>query len=64
MTNDHIKGVWNTVKGKAKVVLGEVTDNEDLKAEGSVDKLYGLLQSKLGDAKQVLKTTIDKVRLP
>jgi uncharacterized protein YjbJ (UPF0337 family) len=64
MNSDQIKGAWNLVKGKAKVVLGEVVGDENLKAEGSADKLYGLLHSKLGDAKQVIKSKIDKVRLP
>jgi uncharacterized protein YjbJ (UPF0337 family) len=64
MNQDQIRGVLGQLRGKAKVILGELTDNPDKKAEGSVDKLYGLLQQKFGDAKQTVKRQLDKVRLP
>ncbi|MDB4990215.1 MAG: hypothetical protein JWN04_5393, partial [Myxococcaceae bacterium] len=55
---------WGQLKGKAKVILGELTDDQDKKADGSVDKLYGRLQKQFGDAKQTLKRSLDKVKLP
>jgi len=64
MNQDQIRGVLGQLKGKAKVILGELTDNPDKKAEGSVDKLYGLLQQKFGQAKEQVKRRIDKVKLP
>jgi len=64
MNQDQIRGVLGQLKGKAKVILGELTDNPDKKAEGSVDKLYGLLQQKFGEAKEQVKRRIDKVKLP
>jgi uncharacterized protein YjbJ (UPF0337 family) len=64
MNRDQIKGSWDRVKGKAKLVLGELTNDETLKAEGSVDKLYGLIQKRFGDTKEVIKSKIDKVRMP
>jgi uncharacterized protein YjbJ (UPF0337 family) len=64
MNRDQIKGSIDRLKGKAKVVLGELTNDENLKAEGSVDKLYGLIQKRFGDTKQVIKAKIDKVRMP
>jgi uncharacterized protein YjbJ (UPF0337 family) len=64
MNQDQIRGVLGQLKGKAKVILGELTDNPDKKAEGSVDKLYGLLQQRFGQAKELVKRRIDKVKLP
>jgi uncharacterized protein YjbJ (UPF0337 family) len=64
MNRDQIKGSLDRLKGKAKLVLGELTNDEAMKAEGSVDKLYGLLQKRFGDAKEVVKSKIDKVRMP
>jgi uncharacterized protein YjbJ (UPF0337 family) len=64
MNQDQIRGVWGQLKGKAKVIFGELTDNPDHKAAGTVDKLYGSLQKGFGDAKQQLKRSLDKVKLP
>ena len=64
MNQDQLRGLWGQLKGKAKIIIGELTDDEDAKAEGTVDKLYGRLQSRFGDVKQRVKATIDKVRLP
>ena len=64
MNREQVKGSWDRLKGKAKVVLGELTDNEGMKAEGTADKLYGLIQKRFGDTKEVIKAKIDKVRLP
>ena len=64
MNRDQIKGSWDRVKGKAKLVLGELTNDDAMKAEGSVDKLYGLIQKRFGDTKEVIKAKIDKVKMP
>ena len=64
MNRDQIKGSLDRLKGKAKLVIGELTNDENLKAEGSVDKLYGLIQKRFGDAKEVVKSKIDKVKMP
>ena len=64
MNQDQLRGLWGQLKGKAKIIIGELTDDEDAKAEGTVDKLYGRLQSRFGVVKQRVKATIDKVRLP
>ena len=64
MNRDQVKGSWEQLKGKAKVVWGELTDDEVLKADGNVDKLYGIIQKKFGDTKEVIKAKLDKVKLP
>jgi len=64
MNQDQMKGVLGQLKGRAKVIFGELTNNENIKADGSVDKLYGLLQQTFGDTKELIKKRIDKIKLP
>jgi uncharacterized protein YjbJ (UPF0337 family) len=42
------------VKGKIKEVTGELSDNPDLEAEGTGEKLAGKVQEKIGQVKMVL----------
>ena len=63
MNRDQVQGKWNRTKGKAKKVWGEATDNEAKKAEGSGDKLHGVIQEKFGDAKEAIKTKLDGLHL-
>ncbi len=44
MNQDQIKGTWDQIKGKAKRIWGELTDDDFKKAEGSADKLYGVIE--------------------
>ncbi|MFT3923381.1 MAG: CsbD family protein [Myxococcales bacterium] len=64
MNQDQVKGVLGQLKGRAKVIWGEITNNENIKADGSVDKLYGLVQQTFGDTKELLKKRLDKIKLP
>lgn len=64
MNQDQVKGVLGQLKGRAKVIWGELTSNENVKADGSVDKLYGLVQQTFGDTKELLKKRLDKIKLP
>jgi uncharacterized protein YjbJ (UPF0337 family) len=64
MNQDQIKGQWEQLKGKAKLAWGELTDDDILKAEGSADKLYGVIQSRFGDSKEVIADKLAKVKMP
>lgn len=64
MNRDQLKGSWFQLKGKAKRVFGELAEDDAMRADGSVDKLYGIIQKKFGDTKEVIKSKIDKARLP
>lgn len=63
MNSDQVGGQWEQLKGKAKRIWGELTDDDFLKAEGSQDKLYGLIQEKFGDTKESIKQKIDRVKM-
>lgn len=38
-------------------------DDDFTKAEGSVDKLYGLIQEKFGDTKEAIKAKLDTLHV-
>ena len=63
MNRDQIEGNWNQVKGKAKRIWGELSDDDIKRAEGSVDKLCGIIQERFGDTKETIKKRIDQVTL-
>jgi uncharacterized protein YjbJ (UPF0337 family) len=54
-TTDQIEGKIHEVKGALKEKVGEVTRNEDLKAEGQNENFSGKLQKKAGEIKQVFE---------
>lgn len=64
MNKDQIEGTWDQVKGRAKRAWGELTDDDFTKAEGSADKLFGIIQEKFGDTKEAIKAKIDALHMP
>jgi uncharacterized protein YjbJ (UPF0337 family) len=63
MNKDQIQGKWEQVKGRAKKAWGELTDDDIKKAEGSEEKLYGVIQEKFGDTKEAIKARLKKLDL-
>ena len=63
MNKDQVDGAWDSIKGKAKRIWGELTDDDFLKAEGSVDKLMGTIQQRFGDTKEQIKSKLDKLHI-
>lgn len=61
MNQDQIEGRWEQIKGRAKKAWAELTDDDFKKAEGSLDKLYGVIQEKVGDTKEAVKAKLDKL---
>ncbi len=66
MNKDIVEGKWKQLVGKAKVMWGDLTDNELEKVEGDADKLAGLIQEKYGksleEAKKDVKHFFDNNR--
>jgi len=52
-TRDKTEGTFHEVKGAVKEMVGNITDNPKLKAKGTVEKLAGKAQEKLGQVKKV-----------
>jgi uncharacterized protein YjbJ (UPF0337 family) len=63
MNRDQVQGKWDQVKGRAKRAWGELTDDDFTKADGSVDKLYGIIQEKFGDTKEAIQAKLDALHL-
>ncbi len=53
-TKDQAKGKFHKVKGKLKEVAGKLNNNPKLEAEGSGEKIAGLVQEKIGQVEKVL----------
>ena len=49
-------------KGRVKQAAGDLTDDEDLKAEGKADEAGGKLKEKANDAIDAVKDKIDDLR--
>ncbi len=63
MNRDQAKGKWDQLMGRAKKAWGELTDDDFKKAEGSEDKLYGVIQERFGDTKEAIKAKLDKLHM-
>lgn len=61
MNKDQVKGRVEDAKGKIKETAGKAVGNDRLAAEGQVDQVAGKTQAKVGDAKESVKKTIDKL---
>lgn len=60
MNKDQADGKWEQIKGRAKKAWGELTDDDFLKAEGSVDRLYGVIHEKVGDSKDTIRSRLEE----
>jgi uncharacterized protein YjbJ (UPF0337 family) len=63
MNKDTAAAQWEQLKGQAKKAWGELTDDDFLKAEGSVERLYGTIQSRFGDTKDKIIQKLEKFKL-
>jgi uncharacterized protein YjbJ (UPF0337 family) len=51
---DKTEGKFHQMRGKAKEIAGELSDNPKLEAEGTGEKIAGKVQEKIGQVKKVL----------
>ena len=63
MNQDQAQGKWDQIKGRAKKAWAELTDDDFKKAEGSADKLFGVIQERFGDTKEAIKAKLDKIHM-
>jgi uncharacterized protein YjbJ (UPF0337 family) len=55
-TKDEVAGKIHEVKGAVKEKVGKLTNNPDLEAEGTVEKVVGKVQKKIGQVKKAFGT--------
>jgi uncharacterized protein YjbJ (UPF0337 family) len=55
-------GKMDDLKGRAKEAAGDLTDNDDLKREGKVDRAAGKVKDTLADAKEKGEDLVDNAR--
>jgi uncharacterized protein YjbJ (UPF0337 family) len=63
MNKDQMDGAWDSIKGKAKRIWSELTEDDFMRAEGSVDKLFGTIEKRFGDTKEQIKSKIDQIHI-
>ena len=52
------RGNTDDAKGRVKEAAGDLTDNDDLKREGKVDRATGAAKDKLDDAADKVKDAV------
>ena len=56
------EGKFDEMKGRAKEAAGDLTDDDDLKKEGKVDRAGGAVKDKVGEAKDKVKDAVNPDR--
>jgi uncharacterized protein YjbJ (UPF0337 family) len=51
MNSDVLQGKWKQLRGSIKETFGKLTDDDLTQAEGSADKMLGVLQERYGYTK-------------
>ena len=54
-TIDNAEGKFHQMKGKVKEKAGQLTNNRDLEAEGTLEKAAGKVQGILGQVEKALE---------
>ena len=54
-TIDNAEGKFHQMKGKAKEKAGQLTNNRDLEAEGTLEKAAGKVQGIIGRVEKALE---------
>jgi uncharacterized protein YjbJ (UPF0337 family) len=54
-TKDKIQGTTHELKGAVKETAGRATNDPDLEAEGTGERVAGKIQKKVGDIEKVIE---------
>ena len=57
-----VTGKGDQLKGHAKEAVGDLTDNDDLKAEGKADRAAGGVKEKAEEVKDKVVDAVDRVK--
>jgi uncharacterized protein YjbJ (UPF0337 family) len=55
-TTDQVKGTFHELKGKIKETVGDVINDDKMKAEGQDENLSGKVQTKVGEIEKVFNS--------
>lgn len=55
MNKDQFQGAWLQLKGEAKRLWGDLTDDDFMRAEGSLEKLVGIIQERFGETRETIR---------
>ena len=58
---DEMEGKWDQAKGKTKEVVGRAIDDEELEAEGNVDRASGDVKEGFGKARRKVGEFVEDV---
>lgn len=58
MNRDQVQGSWMQLRGEAKRLWGALTNDDFMRAEGSSDKLVGIIRQRFGDATAEIRTKL------
>jgi uncharacterized protein YjbJ (UPF0337 family) len=56
------EGTFDEMKGRAKEAVGDLTDDDDLKDEGKVDKASGAIKDKIDKVTDKVKGAVNRDR--
>ena len=59
-TTQKWEGRWEQLKGKAKSLWGNLTDNDLLEAEGDYERLVGKIKEKTGKTREEIDKLLDE----
>lgn len=59
-TTQKWSGRWEQLKGKAKQVWGDLTDDDFTRAEGKYDELIGIINERTGESREKIKQLLDE----
>lgn len=61
MNRDELDGKLETLKGRVKQAVGDLTDDRDLHDEGVVDETAGKTQDAIGQARRKVGETLEDI---
>ena len=63
MNKDQIQGSWDEFKGRVKRAYAELTEDDFTRADGSRDKLIGIIEKRFGDAKEKISEKLNDTHI-
>jgi uncharacterized protein YjbJ (UPF0337 family) len=61
VTREELKGQWNQVKGRLQEHWGQLTEDDLRQAQGSADRLIGVVQEKTGATRNEIEQFLSNI---